>query len=39
MNMDNGSRVGPKNVQFLVVSRRRRTIAGLVFLLVVGHSR
>jgi hypothetical protein len=38
MNMDNGPRWGAKNVQFFVVSRRRRTIAGLVFLLI-GHSR
>ena len=38
MNMDNCPRWGAKNVQFFVMSCRRRTIAGLVFLLI-GHSR
>ena len=35
-NMDNGSRWAAENVQFLVMSRRRSTIAGLV-LFLVGH--
>jgi hypothetical protein len=36
-NMNNGSRWAAENVQFLVVSRCRSAVAGLV-LFVIGHS-